>query len=168
MTYIDLDGVLADFRGWILSLDKDAYEIAEKHPMYILELMIFNHKRCFLDCDVIMKNMHILDDANAQGPKRILTVIPVKAIVSYFYKNAPSDDGYSWNINKCFDIIRKLKRNKIAWCKEHLGISEENILFCNTRTEKLIYAKGDAVLYDDCEETVQKWEHEGCKAFLIK
>ena len=166
MTYIDLDGVLADFRGWILSLDKGAYEIAEKHPMYILELMIFNHKRCFLDCDVIMKNMHILDEI--EGPKRILTVIPVKAILRHFYNAPKEENGYQWNINKCFDIIRKLKRNKIAWCKEHLGISEENILFCNTRTEKLIYAVNNAVLYDDCEETVQKWEHEGCKGYLIK
>ena len=155
MNYIDLDGCLADFRSWVLSKDKKAFN---ESGDIVCEIMVKYYKECFKDFGIIEKNKFLLD---LDGPKKVLTVIPVKSIIKYAVE-------HDMKLEKAFDIIRKLKRNKIYWCKKYLGISEHDIIFCNTRSEKLIYACGDSILYDDCEETVESWKKHGCKGILIK
>ena len=155
MIYLDMDGCIADFSSWVLSIDPNAFEAAKlDEPDRVTAIMVEHYKECFREFEFIEKNRFLLD---LPEPKAILTVIPTKAIVRYCGSN----------IEKAFDVIRRLKRNKLYWCEKYLGYPASKVIFCNTRSEKIIYATPGSILYDDDEETVRIW-NKYSKAYLIK
>lgn len=154
MIYLDLDGVLADFRSWVLSKDPEAFD---KEGDVVCGIIVEHYKECFRDFRFIEKNRHLV----RLGHAKVLTVIPAKAILKYCMEHDIS-------MNKAFKIITQLKANKIYWCKRNLWFDPQDIIFCNTRSEKLLYAVDDAILYDDCEETIHSWRKTGCQGILVE
>ena len=143
MIYIDMDGVLADFEGYVESkynnLDSESF----------IKVAVYYHKECFLKSNIISKNLNLL-----KGDFRLLTSLPS---ISSMLKYCSVDDIDS--------IIRTLKENRLRFA-ESLGVSRDNVIILNSSEEKSLYAK-DNVLYDDYARNINDWVLAGGTGYLV-
>lgn len=152
MKYIDLDGVLADLKGWLLEIDPQALEVEENFFRIALE----KYDRIFLESEPIRENFRLVE-----GEYRILTALPHPQ--NYF------KHGIKLGL-KVEEIARRhsvLFRNKLLWCVEH-GIPAQNVIIVEARKLKQAFARPADTLYDDSEKTIQEWNAVGALGILVK
>lgn len=139
MIYIDLDGVLADFDGWLVDFLGIGYTELE-----VQDLIQAKASECFLKSKVIESNKYLL----SLGEFRILTALPKLSL----YKDS---------------VFMKLKRNKLKWC-EMLGIPKSKVIMVGRPSEKVLYCEPGDILYDDYEKTVDSWNSASGIGFLVE
>ena len=144
MIYIDMDGVLADFEGYIRSKETNVT------PESFCRVVVQNYKECFLISKVIDKNLKLLS-----GEYRLLSSLPgISEMLAY---TTP---------DKIDEISYTLRENKLMFA-ENLGVKRENVIILNNPSEKKLYAK-DNILYDDYQKNINEWINAGGVGILVK
>ena len=151
MTYIDLDGVLANLSDYVLDKDSDAFESDSNFNIFAFD----DYQDLFLHSKTIESNFVML-----QSDYRVLTALPsIEAFIKFNKDRASLSE-----ILRRYQILRT---NKVTWCKNH-NIPVERLIIVNNRHEKLLYCTENDVLFDDYKPTVDEWISKGGVAILIK
>lgn len=148
MIYLDLDGVLADFNGYIETISPGSLDSREKTREVILE----NYKECFRKSRVLEENVRklkpILD--GEYGDFKILTALP----------------GKSFEMSD--EVIKTLKENKLYWLKKYLDIDEDKVIITRGIKGKFEHLKEGDFLFDDNYDTIKKCLKLGIYGIYIK
>lgn len=156
MVYVDSDGVLSDFRGWVRSINPKAFDSKEaKKEIY--KIMADNCDRCFLDSKVIKNGM--LMYLVATNPEYYV----LTSLSSYkgFKENTDLSD------EEIIKVLRKLKENKFKWFEQQ-GVPRHKVIIVDSRLDKLSYCCTGDILYDDYEETINRWHNLGGIGVLVE
>lgn len=127
MIYLDLDGVLADFNGYIETVNPGCLDSAEETTKTIIKY----HKECFRKSEILKENVLLLKDILDSKNFMILTALPSRK------RDIPED------------IVEVLRKNKIFWCKKYLNIDEDKIIVTRGVKEKFLHLKEGDTLCDD-------------------
>lgn len=148
MIYLDLDGVLADFNGYIETLSPGCLDSREKTREVILE----HYKECFRKSEVLEKNVKFLEPIlrGRCGEFKILTALP----------------GKSFEMSD--EVIETLKQNKLYWLKKHFDLDEDKVIITRGIKGKFEHLKEGDILYDDNIDTVKKCLKLGIYGIYIK
>jgi hypothetical protein len=148
MIYLDLDGVLADFNGYIETLSPGCLDSREKTREVILE----HYKECFRKSEVLEKNVKFLEPIlrGRCGEFKILTALP----------------GKSFEMSD--EVIETLKQNKLYWLKKHFDLDEDKVIIARGIKGKFEHLKEGDILYDDNIDTVKKCLKLGIYGIYIK
>ena len=143
--YFDMDGVLADMRGYM-----DEHNI-KYNPIG------------FYDVEVDIK---MWDDIRAI-PNFYDKLRPVEGSVELFKELSKKYDCQILTaIPKAKWNIATAKDDKISWVRRYLG--EDVIINTVYRPEKVNYAKGpQSILVDDLEQNISEWETAGGTGILF-
>ena len=144
--YFDMDGVLANFRGYCdernIKYNPDGvFDEAVDTKMWA-ELNKDDH--FYYNLPPIEGSVELFKDLNKDYNCEILTAVPRP----------------KWN------IVNAVK-DKIDWCKDYLGENVKvNICY---RREKQQYAEGrNTILVDDLGKNIDEWERQGGYGILFK
>ena len=159
--YVDSDGVIADFDGWVRKFDPnmntDRNDPANRRNAgKIYKLMVENYKSCFLDCGVLSDAGKFLDKLKSDPNWFVLTAVPVFKTVLGVVKNE----------DKANEVLDVMKENKLRFY-ENLGVARDKVIIVDNAQDKIMYAKGN-FLYDDYAKTVSQWIEAGGEAELVK
>lgn len=143
MIYVDVDGVLADFVQYILSVEPSHSK--EEFYVGVQEIMDKHYITCFRDS----KKTKYFEYFYAMYQKE-----EVKLLTA---------NGNHWSSQE-----RKLiaYQNKIKWLVSN-GFQEEDIIVVETSKDKLKYCKPGDILYDDKVSTVKEWNKLGGIGFIV-
>lgn len=147
--YIDMDGVIADFHSWMKSYIPDIDESMWKGSGGPWKVMEENYKEVYLN----FKPLHLLSHMdhlyNHLDDVKFLTALP-----------------HSWWDTPKGEIA---KLNKTAWLTKHINnFNENDVIFSCGANDKIKYVEPNAVLYDDREDTIEKWNAAGGIGILVK
>ena len=144
MIYIDVDGVIADLDGWLLSVNPSLDFTSTKA---IQDTMNKHYKRAFLDSGRTRYNEFFLCMYRHTGAKFLTAV------------------GNHW-LDPDHKVIAM--ENKIVWLDE-LGIDSKDVIIVDTWEDKIPYATKHlySVLYDDRLKTVKAWVKAGGDGFHV-
>ena len=133
MIYLDLDGVFADFNGYIETLSPGCLDSREKTREVILE----HYKECFRKSEVLEKNVKFLEPIlrGRCGEFKILTALP----------------GKSFEMSD--EVIETLKQNKLYWLKKHFDLDEDKVIITRGIKGKFEHLKEGDFLFDDNYDT---------------
>lgn len=133
--YLDLDGVLVDFKSSVISLIGPDWEVKEKNGTLWQEIKTIDD--FWLKLKPFYNYKKLWNFTKDHKPK-ILTARPQTMPIAVQHKK--------------------------QWCKEYLtGIDEKDILVV-LRKEKQLYAKSKKIsniLIDDNKENIEEWENAG-------
>jgi len=150
MIYIDSDGVLSDFEGWIKTTNcKDRFD-----PKEVCITMRDYQDRAFIDAK---PKKTFLWKTLKYPYAKVLTALPEKDQFITFFDSVEDYD-------KC---AQKMTENKYKWFEKY-GISRDKVIVVATRKEKFAYCKEGDILFDDYEKTVKEWSKMGGKGILVK
>ena len=148
MIYIDMDGVIADFEGWMKTHIPDINESMWKtsRPWKVME---DNYKDVYLD----LKPLHLLEHMshlyNSLDNVKFLTAIP------HAWWDTPKG-SYA-------------KLNKTEWLQKHINnFNINDVIFTAGAMQKIQYVEPGAVLYDDREDTIEAWNKAGGTGILVR
>lgn len=145
-TYIDSDGVLADFDNWVLDKDPSARDDPEKYRA----VMINFKKDCFLKSKTIPHRDFFFEELKQNPNCYVLTALTSR---DHFLK-----DGFS---DKEISIALKFHReNKYKWFEKR-GIPREKVIICNDSRDKVAHCNPGDILYDDFESNIKAWNNAG-------
>lgn len=147
--YVDLDGTLADYNGWMLEHDKNA--LKDRDLMY--KLMLDPKLECYKHFKQLPHTEFYMDMLRHNKDWYILSALPKKENIAKY-------------TDKVEETYKMLERNKIDWCVAH-GIPKSKIIICEFAATKQEYCKPGDVLYDDNSMIRKQWESKGGKAFAI-
>lgn len=147
--YIDLDGVIADFHGWIKQHIPDINEDMWRNTDIPWKFLNENYKIVYRD----LKPLHLLPQMNYLynhlDNVKFLTALP-----NEFWDNEKGNIA---------------KQNKTYWLKKHItNFNSNDVIFTPTAKAKIKYAEHNAVLYDDRQDTIQAWNNAGGIGILVK
>ena len=147
--YIDMDGVIADFHGWMKSHVPDITEDMWRNTNIPWDVMNDNYRECYLD----LEPLHLLGHANylynSLPNVKFLTAIPT-----------------DWWMDYKGDIAML---NKTMWLERYINnFEDEDVLFTPGAGGKIKYAEQGAVLYDDREDTIRSWNEAGGIGIHVK
>lgn len=141
--YVDIDGVCADFNGWlrqyIPELNEDMWR---NNRTPILDMMATHIDRCFIDS----RPLHMLE---------YFSHLYTSSEYVVFLSAAPAE----WENS---DLGIQAERNKATWLANHIPNFDPARLICtNGHGGKLAFAAPGAVLYDDMQRTITQWNAKG-------
>lgn len=139
--YIDLDGVCADFKGWVnqYATVKEEDWVNTDLPYRLMEEHV---DEVFLVFDTLNLFPHMNAIYNSDIEAKVLTAIPKR-----FFDN---------------ELGVKMRQNKLKWCQKHFdNFKEDDIIFANSFADKVNYLKPGDVLYDDRKDTIEMWNQAG-------
>ena len=143
MIYIDMDGVLADFEGYVKSREPNVT------PESYCRVVVQDYKEAFLISRPIKENLYLLE-----GEYRLLSSLPkVSKMLEYC------------SLEDIDIILETLRENKLKFA-ERLGVRRENVIILNDSSEKKLYAKGN-ILYDDFPRNIDEWISAGGIGILV-
>lgn len=149
MIYVDMDGVIADFEGWIKTFIPDITEEDWKNtrkPWVVLEENYMTAYRDLQPLDLISHFNNLYNNVE--------NVVFLTALPSGWYETE------KWEIG-C--------HNKRAWLADHIDNFRFNdVIFTKTAREKIDYVKPRHVLYDDREDTLKHWRDNGGIGIHVK
>lgn len=143
MVYVDSDGVLSDFNGWVESIDPGAIG----NEQAILRMMAEHANSCFIDAPPLPHTGFLLKELRDNPEWKVLTALPKKERL----------EPFCGNVDK---VLEKLKDNKIRWFRS-LGIPESKVIIVSGAAEKTRYCEPGDVLYDDHHPNIRKWREAG-------
>lgn len=139
--YIDSDGVLADFEGWVRKYDPELL-----HPVY--KTAIKHILEAFKKSEVIDKGL--IEFIKNNKDAYVLTAVPsIEHIDSY------NDTDYSSEALQNIFI-----HNKKSWF-ESVGIPLEQVIIVTHREDKVKYSNPGTLLIDDYEKNCEEWRKHG-------
>lgn len=147
--YIDMDGVIADFQGWIKQHIPDINEDMWRNSDIPWKFMSDNYTECYLT----LNHLHFLQYAdylyNNLNDVKFLTALPKE-----------------WWDNTKGEIAML---NKTTWLENHINnFNADDVIFTPGASAKLKYAGFGTVLYDDREDTIHAWNKTGGIGVLVK
>lgn len=141
--FIDMDGVITDFRGWITTYLPDLTEDDWRYTAEPWDVMTENIDVCYLE----QEPLHLLEHFN------------------YLYNNLPNVKFLSAIPKSWFDDEEKKyisTTNKLKWLALHIdNFKEEDAIFTRGAAGKVQYCNPGDVLYDDRKDTCETWCHRG-------
>ena len=145
--YIDSDGVLADFEGWIRKYDPELL-----HPVY--KTAIKHMSEAFRVSEVIDRGL--IEFIKNNKDAYVLTAVPsIEHIEPY------NDTDYSSEAIQNIFI-----HNKRIWF-ESVGIPLEQVIIVTRRSDKVKYSNSEALLIDNYEKNCKEWRESGGTAVLF-
>ena len=157
MTFIDLDGVLADLEKWCIELEPTVFDTRANFHKFASK----HYKQLFLESSVITDNLHIFDKHKNKG-FRVLTALP--DLDSFIKHNIEE-----YNLDTLLEMHRTFKENKLAWLYNKLNIPPYNVLCVNNSNEKQLYCiNKEDTLYDDYEKNIEEWNQKGGNGILVE
>lgn len=146
--YIDSDGVLADFIGWVEKVRPNTVGDDEAVDRCVID----NYERAYLDSEPMYTNS-LLFDMVANDPDYF-----VLSCVGDYHRYMPLyPDKTEEEMKHIFEVLTE---NKYKWY-EMLGVPREKVIIVKKASDKLKYCNEDAVLYDDFDKTVDAWNELG-------
>jgi|TARA_B110000908_G_C10231739_1_gene440983 hypothetical protein len=149
MIYIDMDGVIANFSGWMKQHIPDLDESMWKGTGRPWKVMKENYKDVYLN----LEPLHLLSYANHMYNNlervKFLTAIP-----------------HSW-----WDTQEgeQAMINKRLWLERYIdNFSYEDVIFTAGAKDKIKYVEENAVLYDDRQDTIDAWNEAGGTGIHVK
>lgn len=145
ITYIDMDGVIADFRTWM--------------QQYIPDIQEEHWKKVTHGSDP----WKVMDD-NVDEIYRDFGTLDLLPMMNQMYNHLPNTKFLSaiprrWHGTPSWDIA---KENKLTWLEKHIdNFVREDAIFAKGSGDKVNYLKPGDVLYDDLEGNIKKWNREG-------
>ena len=153
-TYIDSDGVLSDFHGWVASHNNGVLDESIDIDRFIID----HYETCYIDAKQLPgKDLWLL----------MLATDPdwyVLSSVGSFerWKNAaPELDD--------FEIMRRalvMIDNKYKWFEER-GVPRDKVILVTKSSSKINYCQPGDILYDDYNKTLDQWEEAGGLAIKV-
>lgn len=144
MIYIDVDGVISDFRGWILTKSPGFVDWDDDDAVH--KIMLDNIDSVYRDAAPLPAFKYFKEIYDWQDNVTFLTAI-----------------GGFWPTD---EYKTQAVVNKIDWL-EGLGISVDDVIIVNRAKEKLDYCKPGDILYDDRPSTIKAWNKAGGIGFLV-
>lgn len=148
--YVDMDGTIADFNGYMLSKNKNA--LTEKDMIY--KIMVDYADECFRDFKQLPYTEFYMSMLKNNHNWHILSALPKKSNLAKFTDNP--DEVY----NKLYD-------NKVHWCVSH-GIPKNKVHIVEFAINKQDYCKPGDTLIDDNILNIKQWESKGGKGEFVK
>mgnify|MGYP000042805701 CR=1 FL=1 len=147
--YVDMDGVIADFESWIMSILPDITEDDWRYNDGPWNVMADN-------VDIIYRNLkplHLLPHFNnlyqVHGDVKFLSAIPTQ-----------------WFGTEKWD---KAVNNKVSWLLNHIDdFLVSDAIFTKGASDKINYMKPGDILYDDRQDTVDAWTKAGGVGIHVK
>lgn len=151
MTYIDSDGVLANFDDYLTeylghpaSVEEARKVMVEDYKNSFLVSRTLPHSAFYFDMLVNDPNCYVLTAlSKAEHLEPCCTDVPVE------------------------EVLRTHRENKYTWF-ERRGIPRNKVIIVDHASEKLKYCKPGDVLYDDRKKTIQEWNELGGIGIHIK
>jgi len=147
-TYIDSDGVVADFMGWVKSLCPDVENDCE----FVDQFVVNNYERCYLDSKPIHENSLFMDLVANHSDYYILTCVGDYHKYMHYFPEKSEEE-----MKHIFDVLTE---NKYKWFESY-GVPRDKVIVVKRSSEKLEYCKDGAILYDDFDKTVDAWNELG-------
>lgn len=147
-TYIDSDGVLADFLGWVESVRPEAIGSHEAVDRCVID----NYERAYLDCEELHGSGLWMQLAAVDDDFFVLTC----AGRAEHYLEYYPDMTYE----RMSHIMDTLRENKYRWFESH-GVPRDKVIVVNGASEKLTFCREGDVLLDDWDKTVDAWNDLG-------
>ena len=138
MIYFDIDGVLSDSDGYLLTCDPRALD--GTHLLF--KTICRNYKTAFLNPEPLVN----LDFLKEIEEFTLLTALP----------NRDNIDSFTEDID---NIMQVLTSNKRRWVAKHIG--ECNLEIVDNARDKVKFCRSGDVLVDDNKKTGAKWESAG-------
>lgn len=145
MVYVDSDGVLSDFNGWVESIDPSAIG----NEQAILRMMVEHAGSCFIDASPLPHTGFLFRELRTNPDWKVLTAVPRRERLEPYCTDRSADE-----------IIEVLKANKIRWFRLR-GIPESKVIIVEGSPEKAKYCKPNDVLYDDHHPNIVRWRANG-------
>ncbi len=140
MYYVDVDGVVADFEGWISnfgSFSEDDWRYGTK-PWKILEENIGVAYLCLEPTNLLP----MFENLYNTHPTKFLTALPKTWFGTELWEQG--------------------KKNKIDWLKQNIkNFQKEDCIITPGPFAKLEYCKPGDFLFDDRYDTIEKWNNAG-------
>ena len=145
--YIDSDGVLADFEGWIRKYDPELL-----HPVY--KTAIKHMSEAFRVSEVIDRGL--IEFIKNNKDAYVLTAVPSIEHIESF-----NDTDYSSEAIQNIFI-----NNKKVWF-ESVGIPLEQVIIVTHREDKVKYSNPKSLLIDNYEKNCKEWRERGGTTVLF-
>ena len=147
--YIDMDGVIADFHGWMKFHIPNIDENMWRNTNIPWQVMNDNYQVCYLNLEPLHLLEHMNYLYNSLDDVKFLTAIPT-----------------DWWDNHKGEIA---KLNKTLWLEKYINnFNDDDVIFSRGAHDKIQYAEPGAVLYDDREDTISAWNHAGGIGIHVK
>lgn len=149
MIYIDMDGVIADFEGWITSVLPEVTEDDWRYNDSPWKVLDENIETVYRD----LKPLHLLPYINymynSLDNVKFLSAVPKKWAGSDFWDKAVA--------------------NKRTWLLKHIdNFQVRDAIFTKGAGDKINYMKPGDVLYDDRQDTIDTWNEAGGLGIHVK
>jgi len=147
-TYIDSDGVLSDFHGWVASHHNGCLEDCSDIDRCIIE----NYENCYISArELPGKDLWMV--LLATDPDWF--VLSSVGSLDRFLKSNP--ELGTQEVNRRYQILRE---NKYRWFEER-GVPRDKVILVDRSRDKVDYCQEGDVLYDDYDKTLDAWLEAG-------
>ena len=142
MIYVDMDGVITDFKGWVENYLPDMKE-SDWHTSAPYKVMDEHIHECYANQDTLHLIRHMNFLYNNLYNVKFLTAIP-----------------WSWYDDEEKRYIAT--NNKISWLAKHIdNFNAEDVIISRGAKGKINYCNPGDVLYDDRKDTIKAWGEAG-------
>lgn len=153
MTYVDSDGVLADFDSFIASKDPTAVGVGNK----ITRIMYEYADELYLNFNQMPGSEYLFEQIRNNKDWFVLTAV---SKVERLMRVCSEEDAIA--------CIAKFKENKYKWFERH-GIDRTKVIIVDSADDKVCYCKsGNDILYDNFEKNINLWNAAGGKGILVQ
>lgn len=144
MIYIDVDGVISDFRGWVRTKQPDFVDWDDDDAVH--DIMTSNIEGVYVDAEPLPAFSYFKDLYDKSADVRFLTAV-----------------GNFWPTEK---HKQHAVKNKLKWLAK-MGIDLDDVTIVDKAKEKLKYCEKGSILYDDRPSTIKEWNAAGGIGFLV-
>ena len=147
-TFIDSDGVLADFIGWVESVRPGSLGDDEAVDRCVVD----NYTRAYLDSKPLHEAGLFLEQLAVDPDCYVLTCVGDWHRYKVYYPEKTDEE--------MVEIFNVLRENKYKWFEEH-GVPRDKVVIVEKSSKKLEYCAPGFILVDDWDRTVDAWNDLG-------
>lgn len=153
-TYIDSDGVLSDFHGWVVSHTGGMLDESVDIDRFIVD----HYDSCYIDAQQLPgRDLWLL--MLATDPDWY--VLSSVGTLDRFIEAAP--ELSIEEVNRRHQVAID---NKYKWFEER-GVPRDKVILVGRSADKVKYCKPGDILYDDYNKTLDLWEEAGGLAIKV-
>ena len=153
-TYIDSDGVLSDFHGWVTGHNGGVLDESIDIDRFIVD----HYKTCYIDAQ--------------QLPGRDLWFLLLATDPDWYVLSSVgtldrflgvADDLSEEEVIRRYNILIE---NKYRWFEER-GVPRDKVILVGRSADKVKYCQPGDILYDDFNKTLDLWAEAGGLAIKV-